>query len=265
MARTMVQLVLLASAIYLFALAFFYVFQRDFLYVAGGSYQPPDASGLPEAQEVTLQTPDGETLRAWHHPAEDGEKTILYLQGNAHTLTQRVQPFRAFIEGGAGLLAVSYRGFVGSTGRPTQDGLITDALTAFDWLTERGDRIVIYGQSLGSGVASQLAVRREAAGLILEVPFTAAVDVGKWRFPMFPVRLLMKDQWRSRDVIADVDEPLLIVGAGRDGIIPVEQSQALYALASEPKRYVRLPESGHNHVWDHGMDEAVEAFLAGLD
>lgn len=262
MVRRVVQILLVASAIYLIALAALYLLQRSILYAAGGDLRAPAQVGLADIEPFVLETPDGERLAAWHHPAEPGEPTILYLQGNAQTLSDRVQPFSAMIQSGYGLLAISYRGFEGSTGSATQAGLIVDALAAFDWLSARGEKIVLYGQSLGSGVAVHVAVQRKAEAVVLEVPFTAVVDVAAGQYPIFPVRWLLQDQWRSRDVIADIDAPVLIVGAGRDGVVPVEQSRQLFELASEPKRYVLLPESSHIGPWDHGMGDVLDAFLA---
>ncbi|MEM9205860.1 MAG: alpha/beta hydrolase [Pseudomonadota bacterium] len=252
------------AIVYVAALGFLYVAERSMVYPAGGDYEPPESVGLEGVEVFELETPDGERLLTWYHPPEDGEKTFLYLQGNSKTLSDRTDALGSMVNGGYGLLAISYRGFHGSTGSATQDGLTTDALTAFDWLAERDHDIIIHGQSLGSGVASQLAAQRDAVALILEVPFTATVDVASEQYWFFPVGLLMKDQWRSRDVIADVGEPLLIVGAGQDRVIPVEQSKRLYDMASDPKTYAVLPESGHNDVWDHGMWEQVESFLSSL-
>jgi hypothetical protein len=261
MVKMFLTMLIVASIAYAAMLATLYGLQRSMLYVGGGELLPPADIGLTEVEVLRLETLDGERLAAWYRAPEPGQRTILYLQGNAQTLSDRVQPFSGFMEAGYGLLAISYRGFSGSTGTPTQDGLVTDALTAYDWLAERGELVIVYGQSLGSGVAVQLAVQRTVEAVVLEVPFSAAVDVAAQQYPMFPVRLLMKDQWRSRDLIADINAPLLIVGAGQDRVIPVEQSRQLFDMASEPKRYVLLPESSHIGPWDHGIGEAMAAFL----
>ncbi|MFK7792211.1 MAG: alpha/beta hydrolase [Devosiaceae bacterium] len=261
MVKPILIVLFLASAAYLAALAALYGLQRPMLYVAGGELRSPVEIGLAGVGAFQLETPDGERLAAWYHPPEQGEHTILYLQGNAQTLSDRVDAFGQMMAAGYGLLAISYRGFEGSTGMATQDGLITDALAAYDWLAARGDQVVAYGQSLGTGVAVQLAAQRNVEAVVLEVPFTAAVDVAAAQYPMFPVRLLMTDQWRSRDVIADINAPVLIVGAGQDQVVPVEQSRALFELAQEPKQYVLLEQSTHIGPWDHGMGMGMTDFL----
>ncbi len=262
MVKMFLTILIVASIAYAAMLAALYGLQRSMLYVGGGELLPPADIGLTEVEVLTLETPDGERLAAWYHAPEPGQRTILYLQGNAQTLSDRALPFSGFMEAGYGLLAISYRGFSGSTGTPTQDGLVADALTAYEWLAKRGELVIVYGQSLGSGVAVQLAAQRGVEAIVLEVPFSAAVDVAAQQYPLFPVRLLMKDQWRSRDLIADINAPLLIVGAGQDRVIPVQQSRQLFEIAKEPKHYVVLPDSGHIDVWDHGMADALNAFLS---
>ncbi|MEM6664764.1 MAG: alpha/beta hydrolase [Pseudomonadota bacterium] len=246
---------------YCAALALLFVLQRTFLYPGGGRDVPPQVVGLPNVDVVSLETPDGETLTAWHSPADDGRPTVLFFHGNAGTLANRADVFRIVGADGTGVLAVSYRGYHGSTGSPTQDGLIADGLTAFDWLSERTDRIVLHGQSLGSGVAVQVAARRAALAVVLEVPFSAAVDVAANRYPIFPVRMLMKDQWRSRDIIGALDEPVVIAAAENDWIIPDGQAEQLFAAASEPKTFILLEGAGHNTAWRSGMWERVRPAL----
>ncbi|MEM1287015.1 MAG: alpha/beta hydrolase [Pseudomonadota bacterium] len=254
--------IILIAAGYLTIVGVLFVSQRAMLYVAGGQIVRPETVGFPDIVEQTLETPDGERLAVWYHPPKSGEHTFLYLQGNAESFPEREGPFRTIIEGGYGLYAVSYRGFAGSTGKATQDGLITDALAAYDWLTEQGQTVILLGQSLGSGVAVELAVRRNVDAVVLEVPFTAAVDVAAWLYPLLPVRLLMKDQWRSRDIIASITAPVLIVGAELDTVIPVEQSRQLFDFASEPKSYVVLEGSGHTNTWESGIWNEIKPFLS---
>lgn len=261
----MLKILSIAALLFLVAyvaiLGFVYVSQRSLLYPAGGEMRAPHAVGLPEVEELFLDTSDGERLAAWYHPPLPGEHTILYLQGNAETFAQREVPFRTYIDAGYGLLAISYRGFAGSTGEPSQDGLITDAVAAYDWLSNRDQKVVLHGQSLGSGVAVQLASRKPVDALVLEVPFTAAVDVAASVYPFLPVRFLMQDQWRSGDIIGNIDAPILIAGAEFDAVVPVEQSRELFELASDPKRYALVANAGHVSTWENGLWEDIGPFL----
>ena len=160
---------------------------------------------------------------------------------------------------GFGALFVSYRGYGSSTGAITERGLIIDALTAYDFLISRGigpEMIMVVGESLGTGVAVQLAAQKKVAALALEAPYTAAVDVAAGIYWWLPVRLLMKDQFLSRDYISRVTAPLLIQHGDRDGIIPVAQGQRLFALANEPKQLVIIPGESHDII---GSPEVVVA------
>lgn len=254
-------ILLTAAAFYLATLLALVAAQRIVQYPRGGEVRQPDDIGLTGVEVVELTTPDGERLRSWYRVAAFDRPTVLFLHGNAGTLDNRADALRQLAGAGFGYLIVSYRGYAGSTGHPTQHGLITDALTAFDWLDERGGSIVIHGQSLGSGVATQLALRRDALALVLEVPYASAVAVAKARYPMFPVSWLMWDQWRSDAVLADVGEPVLIAEAQFETVIPEGHAGRLFAVAMPPKRHVVLAGADHNSAWRHGLLAEIEAFL----
>ena len=179
-------------------------------------------------------------------------------------LSGRAERFRRIVAAGYGLLAPSYRGYPGSGGTPSEAALISDGVAVFDWLNSRADRIVVFGESLGSGVAVAVAVERDGLALILEAPFSAAVDLAKDRYAWLPVDLLMKDPFRSRDRIGGLREPLLIVHGSADRTVPLEQGKDLFAYAPEPKRLVEIAGAGHGNLWDRGLWPAVEGFLRDL-
>src|SRR5262249_21339625 len=153
----------------------------------------PAAAGLPAAEEVVLTTTDGERVIAWHVPPRGEQPVVLYFHGNGEIVAWRVERHRKIVADGTGLLALSYRGYAGSTGEPTEEGLHRDALAAYEFAAARypADRIVLWGHSLGSGVAVRLAAARRIGKLVLEAPFTSTADVAAMRFPFVPVRLLM--------------------------------------------------------------------------
>jgi fermentation-respiration switch protein FrsA (DUF1100 family) len=163
-----------------------------------------------------------------------------------------------------GALFVSYRGYGGSTGQISEQGFMKDAFTAYDALIARGvpaEEIAVVGESLGTGVAVQLAAQRPVGALVLDAPFTAAVDVAAEVYPWLPVRLLMKDQFISRDHIAQVKAPLLIIHGDADGVIPVGQGQRLFDLANEPKELVILPGQGHDAIGSPATWDREVAFI----
>jgi fermentation-respiration switch protein FrsA (DUF1100 family) len=159
------------------------------------------------------------------------------------------------------LLAVSYRGYPGSDGRPSQAAFFSDALDAFDWLAERAPDIVLHGESLGTGVAAYVAAERPARALILEAPYTAALDIAKEAYPWVPVSLLMHDPFLTRELIADVDEPVLIVHGTADRVVPVAHARSLFEMANEPKELVLYEGAEHHELWDSGLWPTVLEFL----
>jgi hypothetical protein len=233
---------------YLAAGAALGLFQRRLQYFPDARRTAPSEADLAEAEELRIPVDDGETLVAWHAPPRDGRPVILYFHGNAGALVDRVARFRAFLSQGYGFLAIAYRGYGGSTGAPTQAGLARDADAAYAEALGRGygpDRLVLVGESLGTGVATALAARRPAVALVLDSPFSSAVDVAEARYGLFPVRWLMADQFRSDLLIRDVRMPLLVVHGDLDGIVPISLGRRLYDLANEPKTFVPVPGAGH--------------------
>jgi uncharacterized protein len=242
-----------------------YFGQRFMLYLPQPGSISPAAAGLPEAEAVALATSDGERVIAWHVPPRAGQPIVIYFHGNAETVANGVHRHRAVIETGAGLLAVSYRGYMGSTGHPTEDGLLRDAEAAYQFAAARypAECIVLWGHSLGSGVAVALASTRPVAKLILEAPFSSTVDVAAAMFPFVPVRRLMLDQFHSDERIGAVKASILILHGVRDQVVPIRFGERLFALAREPKRFVRYPDGGHDDLDNYGATAAVLRFTAG--
>jgi fermentation-respiration switch protein FrsA (DUF1100 family) len=245
------------------AFVLLYVFQRSLLYLPQRRPISPASVGFPEGEEVVVETNDGEQLIAWHVPPRPGYPFVIYFHGNAETIANRIDRHRALIATGAGLLAVSYRGYMGSTGQPTEEGLLHDADAAYAFATSRypPDRIVLWGHSLGSGVAVALAATRPVAKLVLEAPFTSITDVARRMFPVVPVRWLMHDQFHSDERIGAVTASILILHGARDIVVPIALGERLYQLAREPKRFVRYPKGGHDDLDDYGAGIAARRFI----
>lgn len=265
--RFALMLLLLVGLVYGGALALLYVKQRSMLYFPDPQKFLPEEIGLSAFKAETLETSDGERIIVWFAPAKQGLPTLLRFHGNASSVDYEARLFGHYLEHGYGLMIVSYRGFGGSTGSPSQGGLILDGLAAYDSLIDRGltaRDIIVSGHSLGAGVAVQIATRRPVRAAILVSPFTAAVDVAAERFPWAPVSALMKDQYRSRDLIGEIKVPVLIIHGTQDQTIPVEHGKRLFALANEPKTLAILEDAGHANLMDYGSEEQALAFLANL-
>jgi fermentation-respiration switch protein FrsA (DUF1100 family) len=180
-------LVILVSIGYLGGLAVLFFKQRDFLFPIPQTVRTaPEAAGLAEAEEHILPTADGEKVIVWHVPAKPGHAVVLYFPGNGDFLAGSVSRFRDIASGGTGLVALSYRGYAGSTGQPSEPGLLQDAAAAYGFTSARysADRIVVWGFSLGTGVAVALAAEQPVGKLILEAPYTSMADVAALHFQM---------------------------------------------------------------------------------
>jgi uncharacterized protein len=244
--------------------AVLYVFQRDFLYLnRRPEHTTPPAAGLPAAEEVVLAAADGEKVITWHVPPQAGRSVVLLFHGAGDSLARRVGRFQALTADGTGLVALSYRGYGGSTGLPTEPGVMLDATAAYEFAAARyaPERMVLWGTSLGTGPAVALAAERPISKLILEAPYTSTVDVAASFMPFVPVRTLMKDQFRSDERIGKVTAPLLVLHGERDRTVSVRFGERLFALAREPKRLVRFPRGGHNDLDTHGATEEAQRFI----
>jgi fermentation-respiration switch protein FrsA (DUF1100 family) len=254
-----------ALCIYIGAAAVLYFTQRSLMYFPETARTTPAAAGLPQAEEITLTTADGEHLVAWHVPPRNNKPVVLYLHGNGGALRYRAERFERLTTDGIGLVAVEYRGYGGSTGSPSERGLIADGEAAYAFAAAhyQASQIVLWGESLGTGVAVALAAEKPVGRVILEAPFTSAEAVAARRYWFMPVRLLMSDQFRSDARIGKVTAPLLILHGMKDNTVPFAMGQRMFALANKPKRIVRFLDGGHDDLDKNGALIAVGRFLAG--
>jgi uncharacterized protein len=253
----------LAVVLYGGMVALLYLTQRALQYHPEPFATAPDAAGLPEAEEVVLTTADDERLIAWHVPPRGSQPVVLYFHGNGAALRERHTRFRSLIADGTGLMAVSYRGYGGSSGTPTEEGLLADAAAAYAFAVERypSERLVLWGESLGSAVAVAVAAEKPVGAVILETPFSSAVDVAAAHYWYVPVRLLMLDQFRSDLRIGQVKAPVLVMHGDHDRVVPFALGERLYSLAKWPKRFVRFPGLDHNELGDRAV-EVAKQFVA---
>ena len=241
---------------------------RYFLYVPDRRRVDPREAGIAGVEEIVFKSTDGKKLVAWYRPAEKGKQTLLYFPGNSGSVADRAGKLKAITADGYGVFIVNYRGYGGSASRPREKRLVRDAVSAYDTLRGFGVRprdIVLYGESLGTGVATQLCQQREAAALVLESPFTSVVDVGKLAWPLLPLKQIMVDQYRTIDRIDAVSLPLFIVHGGRDAVIPLDMARHVFHAAKEPKTLTVVPRAGHNDLFEHGAWSRVHEFLVRLD
>jgi fermentation-respiration switch protein FrsA (DUF1100 family) len=254
-----------AFAIYALAAASLYVMQRRLIYVPDPARHAPAEAGLADVREIQLATPDGERLIAWRAQAAPGQPTLLYFHGNAGNLFGRADRIQRFSQAGLGVFMLSYRGYSGSTGKPSERANVADAVLAYEHLRGEGvavGDIVAYGESLGSGVAVQLAASRPVGALILDAPYTSLVDIGKSLYPSMPVDLFIADRYESKRRIQSVKAPILFLHGTRDDTIPIGFGKALFEAAPEPKEMAILTGAGHSDIFLFGALSRITDFLA---
>ncbi len=245
-------------------LALLYVAQRAVMYGPDTRRVAPAQVGLAGAEELMLETPDGERIIAWHVAPREQRPVIVYFHGNGGNVSYRAARFRTFASAGFGVVALSYRGYGGSSGHPSEAGLIADAVAVYTAANRRygADRIVLWGESLGTGVAVALAAERPIKALVLESPFASALEIAARAYPIFPVAWLMKDPFRSDQRIGRVAAPVLVMHGDRDAVVPIGSGERLFALIAAPKRFVRFPGAGHDDLAEHGAITTAIDFIA---
>ncbi|MEM9684454.1 MAG: alpha/beta hydrolase, partial [Pseudomonadota bacterium] len=250
---------------YLGVLLLLFVAQRALMYHPSKIVPDPEVYGASDMQIVELQTEDGLKLHSWWKPPSRPDKaTIVYFHGNAGNIGDRAFKARHYLDDGYGVLLMSYRYNAGAGGKPSEEGLYKDGQAAYDFVRSQGvpaDRIVVYGESLGSGVATTVATTNEVGAVVLEAPYTRIGDVAQTHYWYVPAKWLMLDKYDSIGRIADLKVPLLILHGESDRLIPVKFGRELFEAAREPKEAHFVPGGGHADLYDFGIDRVILDFL----
>jgi uncharacterized protein len=246
-----------------------YLGQRKLMYFPDRAHTLPADAGLRSVEERVLDTPDGARVIAWYGRAKAGHPTLLYFHGNGGSLAIRAPRVARFMDEGWGVYMMTYRGYGGSTGFPSEAANVADARLAYAALVKEGvpaESIVVYGESLGSGIAVRIAAELPVAGVILDAPYTSIVDVAAQAYPFLPVRLLLTDRYETIRYIAGIKAPLLILHGEHDGVVPVAMGRELARLAPEPKRLVIFPNGRHSDLYINGNNaiDAVRLWIGSL-
>lgn len=262
--RILVGLAIGVAAVYLAFLAGMYVWQRELQYDRSGRLIELAETGLTSAELVTIPNEDGTSVTGWYAPPAAGMPVILYFRGNAQSFSREHGRYEAFVAAGYGFLAFDYRGFPASPGEVSEANILADSMAVYDWLAEKGAPILLWGRSLGSGPATYVASQREADALLLEAPFDSAVAVAAARYGFLPVGLLMHDQFRVDQWIAEVDEPVFVAHGTADRTIGFGHGQRVYALAPIKSGFFTVDGAGHADLWERGLWTEAQAFFEGV-
>jgi len=219
--------------------------------------------------KIKIKNDDNIELLAWYHEKDiEKYKTILFLHGNAGSLENRIHKINHFNDMDVNFLIISWRGFSGNKGQPTEKGLYNDAKSGVDWLKNKGikeENIIIYGESLGTGVATEIAQNNNFAGIILESPFTSMVAAAKSNYPIFPIRLLLKDKYESDKKIKNIKSPILIMHGEIDKVVPFWMGKKLYELANQPKYSYFNEYDDHMMEFNEDLINSINSFIKSLN
>lgn len=259
------------ALMYFAASAAVYLNQDRLVFATDPRPFPLEEAGLEGFTEVVVPTPDGERLVGWWRPPPPGDGAVLYFHGNAGGLRYRAERLDAIADAGMGALVLAYRGYSGSTGRPSERTLLADAETGLDWLAARtlAERTAVFGESLGTGVAIALASEREVGGLVLDSPYASITRLGERLLPWLPVRWLNSNRFDSEARIGRVREPVFFVHCDGDRVIPISEGRRLHARATGPRAFEAVEGCGHIMAWYEApatqgrMIAALQAFTRG--
>jgi len=253
---------------YILILVSIYLFQRNLLYHPSENNYSGDKITI-SVEKIKIKTKDNIDLTAWYHKKNLNEyKTILFLHGNAGSLENRIHKINHFKDININFLIVAWRGFSGNKGKPTEEGLYEDARSSVRWLKTKGvdeKNLIIYGESLGTGIATEIAQNKNFAGVILESPFTSMIDAGKDKYPFLPVRFLLKDKYESDKKIKNIKSPILVMHGKIDNIVPFYMGKKIYELANNPKYSYFSEYDDHMMEYNEKLLKVLRDFIDSLN
>ena len=254
--------------VYLLVLILLFIFQRNLMYLPLENNYSGDKLEV-EVEKVNIATSDNLNLLGWFHKKDLKKfKTIVYFHGNAGTLENRVHKLNHFKDMDVNFLIIAWRGFSGNKGKPSEKGLYIDANSAITWLKKLGlseKDIILYGESLGTGVATEIAQSNNYAGLILETPFTSMIEAAKNFYPYIPVSLLLRDRYDNQNKIKKIDTPILVMHGEVDQIVPFRMGKKIYEIANQPKYSHFTKFDDHMMEYDEKLLYALKTFIKSLN
>ena len=250
--------------LYLFIGLFLFIIQRNITFNKSVKPKKPEKYGLKEIKEVFIETQDNLKLLAWFQKPKHNNPILIYLHGNSYDIGERAYKIERYINNGWGVFLLSWRGYSGNKGTPTEKNLYIDGQAAIDWVNKntsyRKTDIILYGESLGCGVAVELCLQDKFKSVILEAPFTSIVDIGQKKYPIYPVKFFTLDKFDNISKIDKISSPLLIINGKNDEVIPYTHGLQLFQKAKEPKKYLCIDEAMHNNLYDFNIDKEVINF-----
>ncbi len=250
----MLKIALYIVIVYLLIVCLFYALQRSLIYFPLQDFPSPTEAGVPEMRVVRLTTSDELVLNAWYRPPIEATlPTVIYFHGNAGHIGHRAFIIAPFLDQGYGVLLLTYRGYSGNPGTPSEEGFYRDARSAMQYLIEQGTPnhcLVVYGNSIGAAVAMQMATEYDVGAIILQSPFVSMAEVGHFHYAFLPIRSLIKDRYDMAAKAEEVKAPIMVLHGTRDKIVPEDLSRKLFSMLPEPKEAHYIAGRGHNDLFE---------------
>jgi uncharacterized protein len=266
--KNLLQLVLIIFFIYFLVLVFLYFYQRNLLYHPNENNYSEDQISV-NIEKVKIPTSDNIELLGWYHEKNLKDfKTLIFFHGNAGSLENRIHKLNHFQDMNINFLIIAWRGFSGNNGKPSEQGLYEDGKSTIDWLKKKGvseKNLILYGESLGTGVVTHLAQNKNFGGVILETPFTSMIDAAKTFYPYIPVDLLLKDKFENYKKIKNIHSPILVMHGEADQIVPFSMGKKIYESANNPKYSYFTKYDNHMMKFDKNLVLALKSFLKSLN
>tara|TARA_B100000575_G_scaffold238347_1_gene200660 strand:+ start:1583 stop:2389 length:807 start_codon:yes stop_codon:yes gene_type:complete len=251
--------------LYIFVIIFLFFYQRKLLYHPSENNYLDETSLNHNIEKKFIQSEN--KLVSWYFEKNSDYKTILFFHGNAGKLDNRVYKLNELSKLDLNYLIIAYRGFSGNEGKPTEDGLYKDAKSAKIWLNNNGVKdkdIILYGESLGTAVAVDLASKNKFAGIILESPFTSMTRLAQKYYPIFPVKIILKDKFDSINKIQKINSPLLVMHGEEDTIVPFSMGVEIFEKSNTQKSKYFIKNDDHMMNFDQNLISEIQKFIKSL-
>ena len=260
----MIKYIISVIILYLIVGIILFIFQRKILFNTSGKPKRPSDYNLLNIEELKIPTKDSIKLLAWYSKPKNKKPILIYFHGNSFDIGERAYRIKRYIDEGWGVLLLAWRGYSGNEGKPTEKNLYIDGESAVNWIIENTnyayEDIIIYGESLGSGVAVEIGTRYKFKSIILEAPFTSIIAIAKKRYFIYPIKNLLKDHFDNLSKIDKLLSPVFIISGKKDEIVPHDHSKKLFYKANHPKEYLFIDEAIHNNLYDFNIDKDVINF-----
>ena len=254
--------------IYTSLLLLLFIFQRNLMYHPDENNYSGDKLEV-DIKKVKINTSDGLDLLGWFHKKDLKRfKTIIYFHGNAGKLENRIHKLNHFKDMDVNFLIIAWRGFSGNDGKPSEENLYIDGNSSIKWLKNLGlseKDIIIYGESLGTGVATEIAKNNNFAGLVLETPFTSMIEAAKNFYPYIPVRILLRDKYENDKKIKNINIPVFVMHGEADQIVPFWMGKKIYEMANQPKYSYFTKYDDHMMEFDEKLVFELRTFFKSLN